>query len=240
MRRSGNEIILHYLKEWGIPYIVGIPGHGSINIIDPIVDNPKGIQVLQVRHEQSAAHIADGYWRVAGTPLAVFTSIGPGAINTAVGVASAYVDSIPLMLFTGGTHTYMQGAGILQEIERKCSADFPSVLKPITKRIWHVERVNRLPKILRDAYNKMMSGRKGPVLIDVPMDVQADSAEIQMYDGKPRVLGKFRGDFSSIQEAAELFTSAKRPVILAGGGAVSAGAAPLVLELAEYLGAPVP
>ena len=112
---TGGQILVEYLIKEGVPYVVGIPGHGDMGIFDAFKGRAE-IRVLQSRHEQSAAHIADGYYRVARRPLVVITSIGPGAVNTAMGVATAYVDSMAMVVITGGAQTYMKGRGVLQEI----------------------------------------------------------------------------------------------------------------------------
>ena len=134
MRLTGGQIIAHYLVREGVPYVVGIPGHGDWAIVDAFADFSDRLTTLQVMHEQSAIHLADGYYRVKGRPLMAFTSIGPGATNTAVGIATAYVDSTAVLLVTGSPHTYMRGRAVLQEIERTHWANFPRMMEPIVKR----------------------------------------------------------------------------------------------------------
>ncbi|MGQ9631848.1 MAG: thiamine pyrophosphate-binding protein [bacterium] len=240
MKLTGGEIIAEYLIKEGVPYIAGIPGHGNLALVDAFKDRSDRIKVIQVRHEQSAVHLADGYYRVTGRPLAVFASIGPGAVNTAEGVACSYLDSIPVLVLTGDVHTYMMGKGVLQEIERRYWGDFPSILKPIVKRYWQVPRVDILPYVVHRAFNQMMSGRRGPVLIDIPMDIQSDSAEVEIPEPteyNPDL--KPAGDPEAIDRAAKVLSESKRPVILAGGGAITAEASDEIKELAEYLGAAV-
>ena len=128
MRMTGGEIIAEYLIAQGVPYAVGIPGHGCLALVDAFLGREDRIKVLQARQEMSAVHMADGYYRATGTPLAVFTSIGPGAINTAIGAATAFVDSTPVLIITGGAHTHMRGQGLLQEIERNHDANFPRIM----------------------------------------------------------------------------------------------------------------
>ncbi len=180
MKLTGGEIIREYLIKEKVPYFVGIPGHGCLGLVDAFKGKEDKIKIVQVRHEQSAAHLADGYYRASGRPLAIFTSIGPGAINTAVGVATSYVDSTAMLVITGDTHTYMFGRGVLQEIERQHNSDFPRILEPIVKRYWQVNRISQLPHIMQRAFNYMLSGRPGPVLIDLPMDVQSDAGEVEI------------------------------------------------------------
>jgi acetolactate synthase-1/2/3 large subunit len=235
MKLTGGEIITEYLMKEEIPYIVGIPGHGILGFVDAFKGKEDRIKVLQVRHEQSAVHLADGYYRFSGKPLAVFTSIGPGAINTAVGVATSYVDSTPLLVITGETHTYMFGKGVLQEIERTHDANFPRILEPIVKRWWQVTAVEQLPEIMDRAFNQMLSGRRGPVLISLPMDVQSNSANVEIGKTRRRAESRSFGDPKEIDKAVNLLLKAKRPVILAGGGVITSGAPMELKGLAEFL-----
>jgi len=240
VRMTGGEIVAEYLIREGVPYVVGIPGHGCLGLVDAFRKRRDELQVIQVRHEQAAVHLADGYYRARREPLAVFTSIGPGAVNTAVGVATAYVDSMAVLVLTSNVHTHMKGRGVLQEIERSRWGDFPRILEPIVKRYWAVDRVDQLPRVLPRAFNLMLTGRPGPVLIDLPMDVQCDAAEVDLETLIPRrPEGRVLGDPKQIEAAAELLDQARRPVILAGGGVVASGAFEELRALAEHLGAAV-
>ena len=241
MRRTGGQIVVDTLVSEGVPYIVGIPGHGTLGLSDALLGQDK-LKVLQVRHEQAAVHLADGYYRVAGVPLAAFTSIGPGAMNTVIGVASCYVDSIPLLVLTGNSHTHMAGRGVLQEIERRHDADSLAVFEPIAKRVWQPTSAGRLPRILQRAFAEMLTGRRGPVVIDLPMDVQCDDVEIGASVSRParyRPTGAVLPDPSLVAEAGKLLCEAERPVIVAGGGVIAAGAWGELRDVAEFLGAPV-
>jgi len=240
MRLTGGEIIIESLIRHRIPYLVGIPGHGCLGLVDALKNYEGRTQLLQVRHEQSAVHLADACYRLTGIPLAVFTSIGPGAMNTVIGVASCYVDSIPVLVFTGNAHTHMAGRGVLQEIERQRDADSISVFQPITKRTWRATRVDQLPRILQRAFTEMLSGRPGPVVVDLPMDVQCDSAEVAPEElddwGLP---GRVMPDPARIERAGRLLVEARRPVLVAGGGVIASQAWDELRALAEFLGAPV-
>lgn len=241
MKLTGGQIVVQTLIREGVPYIVGIPGHGTLGLSDALIEQDQ-LQVLQIRHEQAAVHLADGYYRVAGVPLAVFTSIGPGAMNTVIGVASCYVDSIPVLVLTGNSHTHMAGRGVLQEIERQYDANSLAVFEPIAKRIWRPTSAERLPRVLQRAFAEMLSGRRGPVVVDLPMDVQCDSAEVGAGLPHPqayRPTGPVLPDPDLIGAAGELLDGAERPVIVAGGGVIAAGAWDELRELAEFLGAPV-
>jgi len=240
MRLTGAEIIVECLIRAKVPYMVGIPGHGSVNFIDPLKDRPGKMEVIQVRHEQSAVHLADGYYRVSGSPLAVFTSIGPGAINTLEGLATCFLDSTAVLVFTGGVHTYMLGRGVLQELERKHWGDFLSVARPLTKRCWQVNRVDQLPYLMHRAFNYMLTGRPGPVVIDVPMDIQGEAANVQLPDFKTRLPElPPQANIGAIKEAARSLWRARRPVLLAGGGVAASDAGGKVVALAEHLGAAI-
>ena len=193
-----------------------------------------------MRHEQAAVHLADAYYRVAGTPLAVFTSIGPGAMNTVIGVASCYVDGIPVLVLTGNSHTYMAGRGVLQEIERKRDADSLSVFAPITKRIWRPVSARGLPHILERAFAEMLTGRRGPVVVDLPMNVQCDGAEVELHSPSTcRPGGLVLPDPDQVAAAGRVLLAAKRPVIVAGGGVIASRASEELRHVAEFLGAPV-
>jgi acetolactate synthase I/II/III large subunit len=239
-RLSGAQIIVEYLIRQGVRYAVGIPGHGSWNLTDALLDRSEEIRTVQVMHEQSAVHLADGFYRVSGTPLLAFTSIGPGATNTVVGMATAYADSTAVMLMTGSPHTYMRGRGLLQEVERRHAADNARIFEPVVKEWWTPSRVDELPFVLHRAWNQMLSGRPGPVLMDVPMDVQAESAEVRIPDPSQREASSGpRPSADLVERAAMLLAGAERPLLVAGGGAISANAAAEVTALAERLGMPV-
>lgn len=240
MRLTGGEIIAEYLIRARVPYAFVIPGHGCLGLVDAFLGRQNRIKLIQVKQEMAGVHMADAYYRVTGRPLAVITSIGPGAVNTAIGAASAYVDSIPVLIITGGAHTYLRGKGLLQEIARDHDADFPRMLQPVVKRYWRVDTVRQLPGIIHRAFNLMLCGRRGPVLIDLPMDVQCDAANVRLPEPATRApTGRVLGDPAEIERAAKLLYSAQRPVILAGGGVAAAGAQAELKKLAELLGAAV-
>ena len=237
MRLTGGQIVAEYLTREGVPYFVGIPGHGCLGLIDAFVGR-NDIRILQVRAEQAAVHLADGYYRACGRPLACFTSIGPGAMNTAIALATCYVDSTPCLLFIGDTHTYMSGKGVLQEVERSRDADNLRALEPLAKRCWRATDVRQLPSILHRAFRTMISGRRGPAVVALPMDVQADDAEVEVPGpvGAPARPG---ADEEDVERAAGLLASAERPVILAGGGVNHSEAWEELRRLAEKLDAAV-
>jgi acetolactate synthase I/II/III large subunit len=238
-RLTGGQIVAEFLAREGVPYFVGIPGHGCLPLVDAFVGCQQP-QIIQVRQENAAVHLADGYFRVSGRPLAVFTSIGPGAMNTAIGLGTAYVDSTAVLVLTGDVHTYMLGKGVLQEPERRQGNALHSVLAPLTKRSWLATDPAQLPSILRQAFVEMLTGRKGPVHISLPMDVQAEAAPVVLSGVvSDDLAGPPEPDSTAIDRATELLDGAQRPVILAGGGVSSAGAWAELKSLAELLGAAV-
>ena len=245
MRLTGGEIVVRTLLQAGVPFVSGIPGHGCLALVDAFRRQQSEMPVYVVRHEQSAVHIADGYYRVAGRPAAVFTSIGPGALNTVVGLGTCFVDSTAVLGLIGETHTHMAGRGVLQELERVRAADSIRVLEPVAKYAQAVTRVEQLPHALGRALRAMTTGRPGPAVLTLPMDVQADSLEGP--DGWPAPFGPgdalrpSRPDPVELARAASLLAAAKRPVILAGGGVLRSGAraSAALVRLAEKLGAAV-
>jgi acetolactate synthase I/II/III large subunit len=239
-RLTGAEIVAESLIANGVPYVFGIPGHGDVCLFDALVDRKDQIRAMIAYHEQSAVHMADAYYRVSGQPCAVFTSIGPGACNTVIGVAQAFVDSTALLVITGSTHTYMRGKSVLQELDRYQASDFPNVLKPVTKQTFLPTRVDTVPFVMHRAFNKMLSGRPGPVHIDMPMDVQAEAIDVELTAPAQRQSqSPPRPDGNAVEKAVRLLVGAQRPVVLIGGGVITANAHVEVQAIAEFLGAAI-
>lgn len=237
---TGGEIITKYLIKEGMKYVIGIPGHGNLPLVDAFYRDRDKLQLIQPKQEMSGVHLAVGYFRITGNPLCVFTSIGPGAINTAIGIADAYVDSFPCLVITGDTHVHMRGKGVLQEIERQKDSNMPKILEPIVKRSFEVDTVGQLSTVMQRAFNIMLTGRKGPVHIDLPMDVQANAIEIEIPEPfERRSHGRVMGDPEMIKKAVNLLKNAIRPVLFIGGGAISSNAFNEVKTLAEKIGAAV-
>jgi acetolactate synthase-1/2/3 large subunit len=237
---TGGQMVVDILIREGVEKVFAIPGHGNTALLDAFVDRADEIELVPAMHEQGAAHMADGYYRASGKVAAVCTSIGPGATNTLTGLATAYVDSQPLLLLTGAVHTYMENYGVLQEIDRPHGNNFPRMAEPVVKRWWQPHRVESIPTALAQAFNTMHEGRRGPVLVDIPQDLQAEYGEYTPPPaGMRRAAARSTGDPVAIAQAAELLAHAKRPVILAGGGVIAADASPELLAVAEHLGAPV-
>lgn len=242
VRKTGGEIIVDYLISNGVKAVVGIPGHGCLGIFDALRDRVarREIEYIQVKQEMCAGHFADGFYRAGGKPLAVLTSIGAGAINALLGLATAYVDSTPLLLITGDAHTHMRGKGILQEFERQQDSDYLQCVRPLSKRCWRVENVAQLPQIMRRAFELMNNGRKGPVVLSVPMDVQCEELNVpEVAPGSCAVDDYPLASDNAIQAASKLIMESKRPVILMGGGVYHERESDLLVSFAERIGAAV-
>jgi acetolactate synthase-1/2/3 large subunit len=237
---TGGEIVAQTLTNYGVTHASGIPGHGVWSLLDGFLRPGSDIPVLQVFHEQSAVHMADGFWRASGKPAVALASIGPGAVNTVMGLATAYADSVSLLTITGSPATHMRGHGTMQELDRQRPNGFPEVVAPVTKRSFSVQTVEELPFTLHRAFNAMLTGRPGPVHIEVPMDVQAAYGDVQLHDLERRMpIGKQYPDPDAIEAAARVLHGARRPVIVIGGGLIAADAAPQLRELAERMQIPV-
>jgi acetolactate synthase-1/2/3 large subunit len=237
---TGGEIIGRALSAYGVPYAAGIPGHGAWGMLDGLMQPGASIPFIQVFHEQGAIHLADGYYRASGQPMAAFTSVGPGAANTVMGLATAFADSTSLIYFGGAPPTHMIGHGTMQELDRHHANNFAQVTRAVTKRQFSVERVDQLPAVIHRAFNAMLTGRPGPVHVEVPMDVQALAAEVQIHELARRLpVGVSHPDPEAIESAARVLATAERPVIVVGGGAVTGEAAAAIRALAEALSVPV-
>lgn len=234
MRLTGAQIVIEALKHEGVDVIFGIPGGAIIDVYDALYDS--GIRHILAHHEQGAAHMADGYARATGKVGVCFATSGPGATNLTTGIANAYMDSIPIVAITGQVVTRLIGKDAFQE------ADTTGITSPITKHNYLVKDVNELARIIKEAFYIAKTGRPGPVLIDIPRDVQLattdfdySSIEIDIRGYKPSVTGHIR----QIKEAARLINESKKPCILAGGGVITAGASEELFKLATKANIPV-
>ncbi|HYY09835.1 MAG TPA: thiamine pyrophosphate-binding protein, partial [Kineosporiaceae bacterium] len=240
MKLTAGQIIARGLKEYGVTHMAGLPGHGNWSLLDALHDEGCELDLVQTFHEQSAVHLADAFYRASGRIAACTTSIGPGAMNAVMGLATAYADSTATVLFNGSPSTHQRGHGVLQELDRGGASDFARVVKPVTKRNYEVFRADELPFILHRAFNAMLSGRPGPVQVDLPLDVQVDTVDVEIADLARRLpVGEPRPDADAVQRAARLLSQAERPVIVAGGGAVMGNASAALVALAEKVGAAV-
>lgn len=240
MKHTAGQVLAKALKAYGVPLVAGLPGHGNWTLLDAFNEPDCELPFVQVMHEQSAVHLADAFYRVTGQPVATTTSIGPGAMNTVIGLATAYADSTATVLITGSPATHMRYHGVMQELDRQDGPDFPSVVAPVTKRRFEVGSADDVPFVMHRAFNAMLSGRPGPVVVEMPMDVQTQQTDLNVADLAMRLpVGRPRADADAIGRAVSLLLSAERPVIVAGGGAVMSDASRLLTELAQRLGIPV-
>ncbi|MCY4306048.1 MAG: thiamine pyrophosphate-binding protein [Aestuariivita sp.] len=238
--KTVGHILGQALKAYGIPYITGLPGHGNWNLLDAFNDLGSDIRVVQTMHEQAAVHIADAHYRVTGSPIAACTSIGPGAANTVMALANAYCDSTSLLLITGASSTHMRGHGVMQELDRENTPDFTKVTEHVTKRNFDMITADSAAFILHRSFNAMLTGRPGPVHINIPLDVQSSETNIDVQELSKRLpVGRQRGDNLAIEKAIELLLSAERPCIVAGGGTITSNASVILKRLVERLGIPV-
>ena len=239
-KMTGSEVVAQALTEYGVEYIAGIPGHGNWALVDAFLQDDCKVKFIQVMHEQSAIHMADGYYRASGKPMAATTSVGPGATNTVIGLATAYADSTSVFYINGSPSTHMKGHGVMQEIERQQENAFPRIMEEVTKRSYSAIRVEEVPFIMHRMFNTMTTGRPGPVHMELPMDLQCEVADVNIHDLAKRVpIGVAHPDPKAITRAVELLLNAERPVIVAGGGAISANASEALTKLAERVGAAV-
>ncbi len=240
MQLTGGEIVAESLIRAGIPYAVGVPGHGILGLLDACVDREDRLRCIGMKQEAAAVHLADGYFRATGSPLAVFTSLGPGALNTAAALATSYVDSTAVLCITGAPPTYMVGKGVQQEIARgRRGHAAPDVVAPVVKRQWCIARPEQLVTVMERAVTEMLTGRFGPVHIDLPMDLQATGCEVDLPDRIAAPKAWTTPPAGGIDRAVTLLRAAERPVILAGGGVLTGGASAALRALAEATGAAV-
>ena len=232
MRLSGSDILVRTLIEQGCDVVFGYPGGQIINVYDSLYKYRDELHHVLTAHEQGAAHAADGYARATGKVGVVIATSGPGATNLVTGIATAYLDSIPMVAITGNVPTTHIGTDSFQEI------DITGVTLPITKHNFFVGSVDKLADTLREAFKLASSGRPGPVLVDVPKDVQ-----IAMWDYEPQA--KIEPDEKSaakeirIQQAAECINSCERPFIYFGGGLIASDAQEELCQLADKIDAPI-
>ncbi|PLY10636.1 MAG: acetolactate synthase, large subunit, biosynthetic type [Desulfuromonas sp.] len=233
MKLTGSQMLLECLRLEDVDTIFGYPGGTVINIYDDLMDSP--IKHILTRHEQAAVHAADGYARATGKVGVAIATSGPGATNTVTGIATAYMDSIPMVIITGQVPTPLIGNDAFQE------ADMVGITRPVTKHNYLVKDIKDLPRIIKQAFYIARTGRPGPVLVDLPKDVQLmsdtfhypETVELRGY--KPNYSGNTR----QIDKAAKMILAAKKPVIYVGGGATLSDSDKELLELAETLRAPV-
>jgi len=233
MKLNGSEIVIECLKEQGVDTVFGYPGGAILNIYDELYKHSHEIRHVLTSHEQGASHAADGYARSTGKVGVCMATSGPGATNLVTGIATAYMDSVPVVAITANVGVSLLGRDSFQEI------DISGVTMPITKHNFIVKDVTKLADTIRWAFHIAQDGRPGPVLIDIPKDVTAAVTEYEPKKPEPVVRStKFIKD-SDLEEAVKLIHKSKKPFILVGGGAVISGAQEELKEFAEKVHAPV-
>ncbi len=233
---SGGEMIARALEDEGVEYIFGYPGGAVLHIYDALFKDCKVPHVL-VRHEQAATHAADGYARATGKPGVVLVTSGPGATNAVTGIATAYMDSIPMVVLSGQVQSHLIGEDAFQE------TDMIGISRPIVKHSFMVKRAEELPLVIRKAFYIATSGRPGPVVIDIPKDVTRPDEKFEYAYPQSVKLRSYqpaqRGHTGQIRKAAKLLLAGKRPVIYAGGGVVQGEGSEILTALARELNYPV-
>ena len=239
-RMKGAELITEYLIRSRIPYVFGICGHGNVGMLDALYDARDRIKLISPRHEQVAGHMADAYFRVRHEPVATLTSCGPGSANIVMPLAVALSDSSALLAITANVPTSQFNRSPFQEVNRHYQADLVNVIRPVVKRSFQPTRVDMLPLALRQATTTMLTGRPGPVNVDVPYNVFQEEDDVDVPPAAP-AFGTQRSGAAPEQVAAalEMILQAKRPVFFVGHGVTLSEASGELTELAHKLGVPV-
>ncbi|MBI5144127.1 MAG: biosynthetic-type acetolactate synthase large subunit [Candidatus Omnitrophica bacterium] len=233
MKMTGAKILIESLKKEGVEVIFGYPGGVVLPIFDQLYDAP--IKFILTRHEQGAAHAADGYARATGKVGVCIATSGPGATNLVTGIATAYMDSIPIVAFTGQVKTFLIGNDAFQE------ADITGITRPITKHNYLVEDIKDLARMIKEAFHIARTGRPGPVLVDLPVDIQQEETEFH-YPQEVNIRGynpTYSGHIGQIKRAAKAIENSQRPILYVGGGAIISGASEEIKELATKCEIPI-
>ena len=233
---SGAEMLVRSLRDEGVQYIYGYPGGAILHIYDALFKEDAITHIL-VRHEQAATHMADGYARATGKAGVVLVTSGPGATNAVTGIATAFMDSIPMVVISGQVPSDMVGTDAFQE------TDMIGISRPIVKHSFIIKHPSEIPEVVKKAFYLAESGRPGPVVIDVPKDMTNPIDKFEYSYPKKAKLRSYapatRGHSGQIRKAAEMLLAARRPVIYAGGGVILGGASKQLTEIAQLLNAPV-
>jgi acetolactate synthase I/II/III large subunit len=235
--RIASYLLTDYLERLGVEVIFGLCGHTIIALLDAL--GKSRIRFVSTRHEQIAAHAADGYARASGKTGVLLTHLGPGLTNAATGVANAALDSIPMVVIAGDVQSYYHGRHPHQEVNLHQDADQFQIYRPFCKRVYRVDRVEDLPRIMERAFHLAQAGRPGPVLVDVPMDVFSADLAIDAFQQVPAAMARPTVDAATVARIVDALASAERPILYAGGGVLSARATSELAALAEALEVPV-
>ena len=239
-RMKGGEIVTEYLIKNKIPYVFGICGHGNVGLLDPLYEARDRIKMISPRHEQVAAHMADCYFRVRHEPVATLTSCGPGSCNIIMPLATALADSSAMLAITGNVPTQQFNRGPFQEVNRHFQADFPNIVRPVVKKCFQPTRVDMLPLALRQAMTTMLSGRPGPVNLDLPFNVMQEEDDVEMPPAAPPHAAQRSGAApEEVTQAVAMIAGAQRPVLFIGHGVTLSQASKELTELARRLRIPV-
>jgi len=239
---NGAQVIVDYLIREKTPYVFGLCGHGNIQFIDALFERKHDITTISVHHESVAGFMADVYYRVSGRPTATFTSCGPGSANLPISLANAFLDSVPFMAVTGNVPTSQFNRGAFQEMYRHYQADFPSTVRTICKKVFQPTRGEMVPLAVRQAWKTMVTGRPGPVVLDVPFDVFMEAAAEEApkpEEWSANISCRCGADPEGVVKAVDMLLAAERPAILVGQGVRYGGACEELLRLAERLQIPV-
>jgi acetolactate synthase-1/2/3 large subunit len=239
---NGGQLIVDYLIRENVPYIFGLCGHGNIGFIDALYERSDDIKTISVRHETVAGFMADVYYRISGQPTATFTSCGPGSANLPIALANAFLDSVPFLAITGNVPTSQFNRGAFQELYRHYQADFPSTVQAYCKRVFQPTRGDMVPLAIRQAWKTMVTGRPGPVVLDVPFDIFKENTGAETPDPREWTAGiscRCGADPEGVSKALDMLLAAERPVILVGQGVKYGKATEDLLRLAELMQIPV-
>ena len=239
---NGGQVIIDYLIQEKVPYMFGLCGHGNIGLIDAMHERADEILTISVHHESVSGFMADVYYRVSGQPTATFTSCGPGSANLPISLANAFFDSVPFLAITGNVPTSQFNRGAFQETYRHYQADFPSTVQAYCKRVYQPTRGEQVPLMTRQAWKTMVTGRRGPVVLDVPFDIFKEAATTETPDPSvwsANISSRCGADPDGVVKATDMLISAEKPVIVVGQGVRYGGAAAELLQLAERLKIPV-
>ncbi len=235
--RIASYLLTEYLERLGVEVIFGLCGHTVIALLDAL--GKSRIRFISTRHEQVAAHAADGYARASGKPGVLLTHLGPGLTNACTGVANAALDSIPMVVIAGDVPSYYHGRHPHQEVNLHQDSDQFQIYRPFCKRVYRVDRVDDLPRVMERAFHLSQAGRPGPVLVDVPMDLFSEDLPVDAFQKVPAEMSRPTIEASAAERIVDALASAERPVLYAGGGVLSARATAELAALAEALEVPV-
>ena len=235
--RISSYLLAEYLERLGVEVIFGLCGHTNIAFLDALAKSR--VRFVSTRHEQVAAHAADGYARASGKVGVVLTHLGPGLTNATTGVANAALDSIPMVVISGDIPSYYYGRHPHQEVNLHQDADQSQIYRPFCKRVYRVDRADDLPRVIERAFHLAHSGRPGPVLVSIPMDFLSADLPPDAFQQVPANIARPSIDPAAAEKIVELLATAARPVIYAGGGVISARATDELTAFAEALEVPV-